>query len=62
MGEIVVPFAMEAVEIAEKAVVVDWCRVQRFDPSLNRFWAECLLPVEKASLCLYPPLSFLQSD
>lgn len=59
MGKIVVAFALEAVEIAAKAVVVDWCRVQRFDPNPNRFWVEFLLPEEKASLCLYPPLSFV---
>ena len=52
MGKIVVAFVMEAVEIAVKAVVVDWCRVQRFDPNSNRFWVEFLLPEEKASLCL----------
>ena len=55
MGEVVVAFAMEAVEIAGKAVVVDCCRVQRFDPfdpNPSRFWVEFLLPEEKASLCL----------
>ena len=52
MGKFVVAFVMEAVEIAVKAVVVDWCRVQRFDPNPSRFWVEFLLPEEKASLCL----------
>lgn len=51
---IAVAFAVEAVEIAAEAMVVDWYRVRRFDPYPNRFWVGFLLPEEKASSCLSP--------